>query len=100
MTASWLPGVISLAIVLVLMAWIVLACKMPGRPRRAGREHLRAPLRSRIRAQLREILGTRYPIPRDGEPLTELEQRTFNGCVLAENGPLADEPQRERGTQQ
>ena len=38
--ASWLTGLISLSVVAVLMAWIALACKMPGLSRRhlgAGR---------------------------------------------------------------
>jgi hypothetical protein len=40
----------------------------------------------------------RSPVPGDGEPLNEAEQRVFNGYVVAEQRghPLADEPQARR----
>jgi hypothetical protein len=70
-----------LAVLLVLfVAWMALACWWTGRDRK--RSSLRCP----------------GPVPRDGEPLTEDEQKVFNGYVVAEQRgyPLADEPQSRR----
>ena len=65
-----------LAVLLVLfIAWMALACSWSKPDRHSP-----------------------APVPRDGEPLSEDEQKVFNGYVVAEQRgyPLADEPQVRR----
>lgn len=95
--ASWLTGLISLSVVAVLMAWIALACKMPGLSRRhLGAGRLRTSSRLTAYRITRRMPG-KCP-RRDLYRLGDFDRGQFAGIVtaLSEKGPLAAEPEYRR----